>query len=376
MAESFFTTLTLTFQAGASMNTGSPRVVGAGLFALDVIVRPDGQEPVHTLGGSAGNVLHILAALGWKSVPVGALGDDPAARAVHEEFRKVNADLRFLRCSDTKHTPLIYQHQLGVGATSTHRFSFACPDCGEARRPIWDKDADLALLHAELPRSNVYFFDRPTRLGVELAERYLQAGALVVFEPSSIGQDEFLFRRAIECAHIVKYSDERLDDLERFHLRPDAIEIQTLGSRGLRYRIDSLKPEWVHVPAFRLPYVLDTAGAGDWCTAGMIFSLFRLAGEAQGLSVLENALVFGQALSSLNCLTEGARGLQKAWSRDKIVAIADDITRQWAVERRRLSRGSPYTWEVGLSTAADALYKHAPEYARSSFRRLHRCMTL
>ena len=55
----------------------------------------------------------------------------------------------------------------------------------------------------------------------------------------------------------------------------------------------------------------DTAGAGDWCTAGIIHRLGQqgLRGLQQVTAAqLQDALCFGQALAAWNCGFEGARG--------------------------------------------------------------------
>jgi fructokinase len=64
-------------------------------------------------------------------------------------------------------------------------------------------------------------------------------------------------------------------------------------------------------PAFEVDDARDTAGAGDWCTAGLIHRLGQ-AGAAGLLEVeadeLRDALRFGQAMAAWNCRFEGARG--------------------------------------------------------------------
>src|SRR6185436_1705608 len=56
--------------------------------------------------------------------------------------------------------------------------------------------------------------------------------------------------------------------------------------------------------------VIDTAGAGDWCTAGIISTLFSKNASVENLreTNILSALRFGQALSAINCTFEGARG--------------------------------------------------------------------
>ncbi len=309
------------------MSALTNRIAGTGLFALDVVVRLDGSTAEPALGGSAGNVLSILAALGWTAVPIGATGDDAAATLLSQTFDALGADLSFFKRSRHQCTPVIYQHQLEAGADSTHRFTFACPVCGERRRPSWHGEQALMAELDQLPSAAVFFLDRPTQLGVSLAQRYADQGALVVFEPSSFGDDPSLFQRALRAAHIVKYADERIEGLRYNESMGTLVEIQTRGALGLRFRAPALDGSWLSMGAYSLPYIRDTSGAGDWCTAGLIFELFRLGGvpKMEDHSVLARSLAFGQALSSLNCLTEGARGLLSVWPTNKIVGSAQEL---------------------------------------------------
>lgn len=330
-------------------------IAGTGLFALDVILRLDGSAASPALGGSAGNVLAILGALGWASTPVGVIGDDAAARTILGDFERVGADVRHLRRSCKGSTPVVFQHQL-QSADATHRFSFACPACGTRRRPWWDEEHWLAD-HAEtLPAARVFYLDRPTHLGVKLAERYARQGTVVVFEPSAVGDDAELFARAVKTAGIVKYSDERLDGLKSFDLSPGAVEIQTRGAQGLRFRISQAQRSWSYLSAFRMPYVHDTAGAGDWCTAGLLFEMFSPSNTlSNSEAMLARGLAFGQALSTLNCMTEGARGLLATWSADRIVQTAHELANQ------RLQAGSEsgHHHEYHLSELADDIGQQA-----------------
>lgn len=307
------------------------RIVGTGLFALDVILDTDSRRLASALGGSTGNVLSILGALGWTATPVTRLGRDRMGLQLCHELEEIGADLRFVDLSPERRTNVIYQHQLDASESErgTHRFSFVCPSCGEKHRPVVDCGSDL--VHkalAEQASTDVFYLDRPTREGYELARSYYTSGALVVFEPSNEGADPQLFSDILRYSHIVKYAEERFHSLS---LRtPDSVllEIQTLGERGLRFRAGCSNRSWRHLEAFAVPHVQDTAGAGDWCTAGLLFSLLqRLPRDMNSLQLgdLSNALSFGQALSSLNCLTQGARGLLQALEVPAILDLANSL---------------------------------------------------
>ena len=53
-----------------------------------------------------------------------------------------------------------------------------------------------------------------------------------MFEPSALGDDTALFEKAIAVADIVKYPDDRLEDLEAFSRAHVSVEICTMGRDG------------------------------------------------------------------------------------------------------------------------------------------------
>jgi fructokinase len=170
-------------------------------------------------------------------------------------------------------------------------------------------------LAAEFGTPQVFFFDRVSRGALTLAQAAADRGAAVVFEPSGVGHPA-LFREAWEIAHIVKYSHERLRELpaEVESSNGVCLLIETLGRDGLRYRsrLPGCKSRsWQRLEALPAEDVKDTAGAGDWCTAGIIHKI--LYDGAAGLSEVDDtnlreAIRFGQALAAWNCAFEGARG--------------------------------------------------------------------
>jgi len=164
-----------------------------------------------------------------------------------------------------------------------------------------------------LPQADVFFADRLSEGIIALAERFRARGAVIVFEPSAVG-DEASFQRMLKLTHVLKYADERLPHL---HITPPEdffLEIQTLGSGGLRFRMNADRDgrsQWVSVEPFTLKRIRDTAGAGDWCTAGLIHVLASkgLTGlDSASIGKIGQALIFAQALSAWNCEFEGARG--------------------------------------------------------------------
>jgi fructokinase len=301
----------------ASADQSSPVVVGSGLLALDIVVSEiSGEPPCHLAGGTCGNVLIALRYLGWDSHPVARLRADAAADRILDDLRRWGVSDRFISLADDGSTPVIVERiTRGSGDVPRHSFSWRCQECG-SQFPAFK--AVLATVAEEIAAATsyaqVYFFDRATPGGILLAKACAERGALVVFEPSSVG-NPVLFRQAWETSHVVKYSHERLRELPEVGVEGiPRLQVETLGESGLRYRRVSgngRTGRWVDMKAFQLESICDTAGSGDWCTAGFIDRAGREGAEGfQRMtdSDLREAFRYGQALAAWNCGFEGARG--------------------------------------------------------------------
>jgi sugar/nucleoside kinase (ribokinase family) len=294
-----------------------PTAFGTGLIALDLVMGMDPESPVKSwAGGTCGNVLSILAYLGWDAYPIGRMNGDPASQRVKADMKKWGVRLDFAGCEPTSHTPIIIQEiRRKRDGTPTHRFSWACPHCGQWL-PSY-KAVTVNAVEAIAPRlagSAVFFMDRLSRAALTLAARASAEGAVVIFEPSG-KSDPKMFAEALQMAHIVKYADQRLSAVGGVMDVGTAtlVEVQTLGAAGLRFRhrLGKGLSDWKALDAVRAPRVADTCGSGDWCTAGLVERL--AAGGQKGLRTagtkeLRTALRYGQALAAWNCGFEGARG--------------------------------------------------------------------
>jgi sugar/nucleoside kinase (ribokinase family) len=314
------------------------RIVGSGLIALDVVVAPD-AKPRFFAGGTCGNVLAILGFLGWEAQGIGRLNRDATAERVIRDLRRWRVRTDLMRLSPQARPPIIF-HKIfrSPDGQARHKFSLRCPYCGEwlpQYKPV--PASSVAPAAAKLLGADLFFFDRASRANLDLAARFRKAGATIFFEPS--GQsDPRLFAEAIAAAHIVKYSSARFSELsETGGFRPP-LEIQTLGDEGLRYR--TRFSEWSSSPAFEVASVVDTAGCGDWTTAGFLFALPRQAGDLRNVTdeQLEKALRFGQVLAAWNCAFEGARGGMYRTTADELlqyVAMILNGTSEALAPRRR-----------------------------------------
>lgn len=320
----------------------APSVIGTGLIALDVILPREAERgPVLAAGGTCGNVLAIMAALGWKARPVARLNGDVASQHVREDLAHWDVGLEFAEMTPPAPTPVFVQlpRQRSELGGATHRFSANCPRCGAwlpSFRAVTKTAARdvLSLLSERDEATHVFFFDRAAPGSLTLARGLAEQGALIVFEPSGLG-DPRLFAEALTIAHIIKYSADRIADLDAVTAVPSSLwmEIQTLGADGLRYReriSDVWK--WRYLSAFQAPQIADTAGAGDWCTAAFLNVVghngiegFRDLGTEQ----IEAALRTGQAAAAIACGFEGARGVLDLLGASQVRrAIADLIAGQ------------------------------------------------
>jgi len=295
------------------MNKQQPIIVGTGLIALDVIVDADAPSNMRILtGGTCGNVLSIMSYLGWASYPVARLNGDGASRQVRNDLARWGVHLDFANLSPHGNTPIIVQKlKSRASGRSSHSFSWSCPTCGAGLprfKPVVRSSARTVI--NEIERPSVFFTDRCSPASLLLAKEYSRKGALVVFEPSAIG-DLDVFEEIVSVSHVLKYSADRLGTLSEFDLKTRPyLQIETLGEQGLRYRTGS-GSSWKELSSLPITNVVDTCGAGDWMTAGLIHKIGAMGscGLLDATSNdIEDALEIGQAMAGWNCHFVGARG--------------------------------------------------------------------
>lgn len=307
-------------------------VLGAGLVALDVIVNGSPDTPAKLCaGGSCGNVLSILSFLGWESKPIARLSDNGASENLLNDFSQFDVNTSLLSKSSDGSTPIIIHRILkDKDGNPKHKFEFRVPGTG-AWLPQYKPVLKLAVQKIIDLQSaaKVFYFDRISPSTMDLVRYYKGTGALIVFEPSSLKLDKSFFE-ALSLANIVKFSNDRIPEYSEIHPSPVAdLEIETLGKDGLRYRLKSSDSnDWINIDPFKLDHILDSAGAGDWCTAGIINKLGHNGIQSFQESTqdeVNQALNIGQALGALNCLFFGARGMMYNLDLDVIEKYVNEL---------------------------------------------------
>ncbi|MCA9181804.1 MAG: hypothetical protein KDA51_10140 [Planctomycetales bacterium] len=308
--------------------------VGTGLIVLDIIRNVADKQPaeMRLAGGSCGNVLTILSYFGWTTHAVGRIGRDGIGTELIRDLEKWGVQTTLLAKEASRRTPVFVQENyLDAKGRPRHRFLRDCPVCGMTLPPYRPLlVSSVPSIAEKLPPHSIFYFDRVSPGTLELARRSRSSGALVVFEPSGIRTEE-MFVECLKLAHIFKYSNERISGIDALVERAKVpIEINTRGAGGLafRHRANGRRGNWKDLPAFPVPHLRDSAGSGDWCTAGVIQCLASgnsLPSSLNNAKAVTTAIRYGQALAALNCSFHGARGLMYQANATKVLELASAI---------------------------------------------------
>ncbi len=348
-----------------NVETPRLRAVGAGFVAMDVVEGLD--STFASVGGTCGNVIALLSWLSWDSFSVARLGVDEPGDFVLQDLKFDGVKTDYIPQEQSVSTPVVVQKfKVDSEGHRSHRYVLTCPDCGgwlPRFRPTTIRQIQPIIDAGIVPE--VFFFDRVSPSALKLASWVREHGGLVVFEPSSIG-DENQFRKATDICHVLKFAEDRLGHIDDIrNLSGPNLIIQTLGSHGLEFRFGS---SWFELSAFEAPYFLDAAGSGDWCTAVLISELGAkriLASEQWTPEVLAASLNKGQAAAALNCGFEGARGAMHATNKSRFLAAIDNLTEGKKISIERLAENKPEP-RVSLCSLCKIPPAHEDERAESA----------
>ena len=286
--------------------------IGAGLISLDVLIWEGKRIPVsYYVGGTCGNVMMILSYMGWETYPIARLDGTKDGIRVLADMKKHNVHTDFVSTNDGK-TPVIVQRNfINKDGIPTHRFE-SRPNMGRFYldfKSLTMRQADEVIAKIDfVPK--VFFFDRVSPAILKLADIFKGKGSVIIFEPSSRSGNVNLFNKCVEVSDVIKFSEQRIKDIEQFERYKDKLFIQTQGAKGLSYRLNF---GWIHLEPIPNDKVIDTAGAGDWTTAAFINELFKTRNGISGISVveIEKALNDAQKIGAQSCSYEGARGMMQ-----------------------------------------------------------------
>ena len=258
-------------------------IIGTGIFNLDIVVKRDypqwpAMRPfedkvvLEEVGGTCGNVMSILARMGWNVRPIACLDDSPEGLKITEDLKRYGCDCQYvtntpaggttiLRCTHKKDKEGNHTMSVRAGSPGGSRFP--------KRHFLRARDEAQIFLDQLIEMPSVFFFDDPAAGNRLIAKGMRARGALVYFEPSKVSGNAEL--DAIKASDIIKFSDENVPDVSFADDFRDKVFIQTMGARGVRYKYKS-RP-WVFIEGKRNDNVVDTEGAGDWFTAAFLNEL-------------------------------------------------------------------------------------------------------
>src|SRR5215470_16394374 len=253
-----------------------PRIAVLGLFAADLTSRvtrlPRWHETLEGLGaslgpgGKASNQAIAAARLGAAVSFIGKVGADPFGDMAKRLYDREGIDHQHLYTSETEPTgtALILldvesgHNAIVVNGGATATLTEAELDAAEPAI----HGADVFLLTLEAPAALV-------ARAVAMARRaavpiVLNPAPATTFDWSLLSSVEVVTPNEVEAASLLGAPVSSVEDARRaareFRARGAAAAIVTLGERGA---VLSSAGHETHLPAFQIPRVLDTTGAGD-----------------------------------------------------------------------------------------------------------------
>lgn len=273
------------------------------------------------LGGAPANVTVGVARLGASSALVGVTGDDEFGHFLRQGLEREGVDTTFLRHTNEGRTGLAF---LSLTRTGERSFTFYRTRAAETFLDARDTHgASQALARARVLHVGTNSLLQPkARAAVKQAvRRSFLAGRITSSDPNlrlHLWPDPDVLRRLLDelipMLGVLKLSDEEIhfvtgtkdvdEALERLEARGVALAVVTCGASGaaLRFRGATRR-----VPAPRVR-VIDTTGAGDGFTAGLLAELSKRAATRHALERL--AIDDVEAMARLGCVV-GAHAVTK-----------------------------------------------------------------
>jgi fructose-1-phosphate kinase PfkB-like protein len=113
------------------------------------------------------------------------------------------------------------------------------------------------------------------------------------------------------------------------------LQLMTKGAKGIEGQFRGRAFEVSGFPAA----VIDSAGAGDWTTAGFLWALSSLDPKAWTKTLVVEALRQAQALAAVSCAFPGARAVSEHLTREQMIAVARGLIEEQTPATREVALG-------------------------------------
>lgn len=275
-------------------------------------------------GGAPANCVSAVAKLGGKSAFIGMTGRDSFGEDVRSVLQNIGVDTSAMRYTDKQHTTLAF---VSLDANGERHFSFCRNPGADTQISPDDLDYDMLKNTRIFHIGSLSLTDSPAKEAtLKAIEEAKKAGALISYDPNYRaalwkGREDAipLMKSLFPCADLVKVSDEELallfgadksaeDGAKEIMDCGVSLVLVTLGSKGVYYRAKNKAGEvfsgTIGVPSVK---VVDTTGAGDSFTGGLLYRLTRRENPLDfDKSAIEADLTFANAVASICVTRRGA----------------------------------------------------------------------
>lgn len=274
-------------------------------------------------GGAPGNCVCAIAKLGGKSAFIGMTGEDSFGDDIRQALAACGVNISAMRKTNEQHTTLAF---VTLDDKGERHFSF-CRKPGADTRLTKD-DVDLSILAASkiFHVGSLSLTDEPCRSAQLFAiQEAKKTGCLISYDPNYreklwAGREDAIpeMKSIFKYADIVKVSDEELallygsdisyeEGAEKIMAQGVKLVLITLGGDGVYYSAqsdNSLEGKISGQIGVYPVNVVDTTGAGDSFTGGLLYRLTRRENPLDfDKAALEEDLRFANAVASL-CVTK------------------------------------------------------------------------
>jgi fructokinase len=267
-------------------------------------------------GGAVANVACAASRLGIKTSFIGKIGNDMHGAFLASTLQNIGVNIDNLILSDEVFTTLAF---VALNKSGERIFSFArkpgADTCLKAEEIHRDLLSQCRIFHV----GSLSMTDNPAREAtLNAVETAKQNGVIISYDPNyremlwQSKSDAMIHMRSIlQYADFVKISDEEtilLTDCEdpkqalKYLLSNGArIAVVTLGDRGAMLGFDGMYAE---IPAFKVPEVVDTTGAGDAFWGAFLSRVLKgVPINTLNIDILTEYVRFSNAAAAL-CVTK------------------------------------------------------------------------